>query len=78
MTNTIGHHIITQRIDTIMPAAAREGTVDVHASPKEIQQFAKYGYLVREGLIQGEQLEPFVVYIGKDGRLECQEREKYR
>ena len=61
-----------------MPAAAREGTVEVHACPKEIHQFAKPRYLVREGLIQGEQLERFVVYIGKDGRLECQEREKYR
>ena len=31
--------------------------VDVHATPEELQAFAETGYLVREGLFQGEELE---------------------
>ena len=35
----------------------RHWEVEVHASTEELQTFAETGYLIREGLFQGEALE---------------------
>ncbi|MBI1928294.1 phytanoyl-CoA dioxygenase family protein [Candidatus Poribacteria bacterium] len=55
-TNTDGHYTLTYRIlnhDLKDP----ERKVDVHATPEEIRQLVDEGYLVRERLFSGEQLE---------------------
>ena len=31
--------------------------IEVHASPEELQTFAETGYLIREGLFQGQALQ---------------------
>ena len=35
----------------------RHWEIDVHATPEELQTLAERGYLVREGLFEGEALE---------------------
>ena len=47
--------------------------IDVHATPKELQEFADTGYLIREGLFQGEALQKLQ---GALDRLEEQEWER--
>ena len=47
--------------------------IDVHATPEELETFAKRGYLVREGLFQGEGLEKLRDALE---RLEAREWEK--
>ena len=47
--------------------------IEVHASPEELQTFAEKGYLIREGLFQGEALQQLREALD---RLEEQEAEK--
>ncbi len=51
----------------------RHWEVEVHATPEELQTFAETGYLIREGLFQGEALEELRAALD---RLEEQEAEK--
>ena len=38
-------------------ATGQHWEIEVHAAPEELQTFAETGYLVREGLFQGEALQ---------------------
>lgn len=51
--HTISYTVLTGHIDDGSPTH----DVDVHAGPEEIIHFAEEGYLLREGLIQGDHLE---------------------
>lgn len=56
MTAPASRHTLHYRLRNHELADPRR-LVEVHASPEEIEQFARHGYLVRERLFQGEQLD---------------------
>lgn len=56
-TDIANRHTLTFRIMTNIENEDQERTIEVYASPEEIQQLATEGYLVRERLFSGQELE---------------------
>lgn len=70
MTATNVHYTLHYRILS-QYLATKERDIEVHATPEEIDQLAKQGYLIRERLLQGEALERL---RGALDEVEAQER----
>ena len=54
----------------------RHWEVEVHASPEELQAFDETGYLIREGLFQGEPLQRLQHALDRLEEQEAEERDK--
>ena len=70
------HHIVEYEVlnkRNLSRDTVRHWEVEVHASTEELETFAETGYLIREGLFQGETLQQLRDALD---RLEEQEAEK--
>lgn len=57
--DALPRHTISYQIMTNMAGEDTERSFEVYASPEEIEQFGKQGYLVRKGLFSDEQLQQY-------------------
>ncbi|MEM7134254.1 MAG: phytanoyl-CoA dioxygenase family protein [Chloroflexota bacterium] len=57
--DALPRHTISYKIMTNAANEDTERTIDVYASPEEIEQFSTQGYLIRQGLFSEQQLQQF-------------------
>ena len=69
--HTVEYKVLNNR--DLTTDTVRHWEVDVHATPEELQTFVETGYLIREGLFQGEALQQLRDALD---RLEEQDAEK--